>query len=185
MGVDILFFYGKGGFISWGLGLIVVFFNVLFCGMLNSCICFIEQGEIIVQKYVYKFNVVYNLELLVAGIFVCIVLDWQEFCEGYLMEVILECLVQDSWEYYVVLFYIDGFIFFFWQVIFIDVIEFSKIGFCLVKWIGVSILVDLRAIFWVFVWGQFCYYMISWYGLGIVLQLLEKEKLEVYMVLKV
>lgn len=184
MGVDILFFHGKGGSISRGSGPTAAFLNALPCGTLNSRIRLTEQGETIAQKYAYKLNAAYNLELLVAGTFARTVLDRQEPCEGHPMEAILERLAQDSREHYAALLHTDGFIPFFRQATPIDAIESSKIGSRPAKRTGASTLADLRAIPWVFAWGQSRYHMTSWYGLGTALQSLEKEKPEAYTALK-
>lgn len=180
MGVDIMFFHGKGGSISRGSGPTSSFLNALPCGTLNSRIRLTEQGETIAQKYAYKLNAAYNLELLTAGTFVRTVLDQQSPCKGHPLEAILERLAQDSREHYAALLHTDGFIPFFRQATPIDAIESSKIGSRPAKRTGASSLADLRAIPWVFAWSQARYHMTSWYGLGTALQTLEEEKTDAY-----
>jgi phosphoenolpyruvate carboxylase len=154
------------------------------CGTLNNRIRLTEQGETIAQKYAYKLNAAYNLELLLAGTFARTVLDRQAPCEGHPMEAILERLAQDSREHYAALLHTDGFIPFFRQATPIDAIESSKIGSRPAKRTGASTLSDLRAIPWVFAWGQSRYHMTSWYGLGTALKALQDEKPEAYATLK-
>ncbi|MEQ8704780.1 MAG: phosphoenolpyruvate carboxylase [Phaeodactylibacter sp.] len=180
LGVDILFFHGKGGSISRGSGPTSSFLNALPCGTLNSRIRLTEQGETIAQKYAYKLNAAYNLELLLAGTFARTVLDRQSPCEGHPLEAILERLAQESREHYSALLHTDGFIPFFRQATPIDAIESSKIGSRPAKRTGASSLADLRAIPWVFAWSQARFHMTSWYGLGTALQSLEQEKSDAY-----
>ncbi|TXB62903.1 phosphoenolpyruvate carboxylase [Phaeodactylibacter luteus] len=184
LGTDILFFHGKGGSISRGSGPTAAFLEALPCGTLNSRIRLTEQGETIAQKYAYKLNAAYNLELLLAGTFARTVLDRQAPCENHPLEAILERLAQDSREHYAALLHTEGFIPFFRQATPIDAIESSKIGSRPAKRTGASTLNDLRAIPWVFAWSQARFHMTSWYGLGTALQALQEEKPEGYQALK-
>ena len=184
LGVDIMFFHGKGGSISRGSGPTASFLNALPCGTLNSRIRLTEQGETIAHKYAYKLNAAYNLELLLASTFAKSLLDQQSPCGGHPQEALLERLAQDSREHYAALLHTDGFIPFFRQATPIDAIETSKIGSRPAKRTGASTLADLRAIPWVFAWSQARYHMTSWYGVGTALEQLEKEKPDAYEMVK-
>lgn len=66
----------------------------------------------------------------------------------------------------------EGFLTFFRQATPIDVIEESRIGSRPARRTGQPSLADLRAIPWVFSWGQSRFYLSGWYGVGSALEAL-------------
>jgi phosphoenolpyruvate carboxylase len=69
----------------------------------------------------------------------------------------------------------DGFVTFFRQATPIDAIEQSRIGSRPSRRTGQASLKDLRAIPWVFAWGQSRFYLSGWYGTGSALKRLEAQ----------
>lgn len=176
MGVRILFFHGKGGSISRGSGPTQAFLNALPPGSLSANIRLTEQGETIAQKYAYRLNAAYNLELLAASTLSKTLLDRQnDDAVLHPLEAILERLAKYSQLHYKALLNRQGFIPFFRQATPIDAIETSKIGSRPAKRTGANTLNDLRAIPWVFAWSQARFHLTSWYGLGTALQRLQQE----------
>ena len=179
-GVHILFFHGKGGSISRGSGPTADFLWALPAGSLNGRIRLTEQGETIAQKYAYRLNAAYNLELLLANTLAKTLLDRQQGSAFHPLADTLEFLAQASRDHYTNLIQEDGFIPFFRQATPIDAIETSKIGSRPAKRTGASTLSDLRAIPWVFSWSQARFHITSWYGLGHALDRLQEEQPEAY-----
>jgi len=179
-GVRIIFFHGKGGSISRGSGPTADFLRALPPGSLNGRIRLTEQGETIAQKYAYRLNAAYNLELLLANTLTKTLLDQRNGHGLHPQADTLEFLAEASRQHYVELIHTDGFIAFFRQATPIDAIETSKIGSRPAKRTGASTLSDLRAIPWVFSWSQSRFHMTSWYGLGTALKRLKDERPEAY-----
>lgn len=179
-GVHILFFHGKGGSISRGSGPTADFIWALPAGSLNGRIRLTEQGETIAQKYAYRLNAAYNLELLLANTLAKTLLDRQQGSAFHPLADTLEFLAQASRERYINLIQDEGFISFFRQATPIDAIETSKIGSRPAKRTGASTLSDLRAIPWVFSWSQARFHLTSWFGLGHALERLQQEQPEAY-----
>lgn len=174
-GVDILFFHGRGGSISRGSGPTPDFIHALPQNSLKGRIRLTEQGETIAQKYAYRLNAAFNLELLAAGVLAKTALDEQRRTDFHPLANVLEKLSIDSCRYYGALLQEDGFIPFFRQATPIDAIESSKIGSRPAKRTGANTLQDLRAIPWVFSWSQARFHMTSWFGLGSALSELQKS----------
>lgn len=179
-GVKIMFFHGKGGSISRGSGPTEDFLHALPSTALDGNIRLTEQGETISQKYAYKLNAAYNLELLTSNTLAKTLQDRQSECIFHPLASILEKLANDSRTAYAQLMHTDGFIPFFRQSTPIDAIETSKIGSRPAKRTGANTVADLRAIPWVFSWNQARYHMTSWYGLGSALEKLSEEKPAAY-----
>ena len=175
-GVKIMFFHGKGGSISRGSGPTEDFLHALPCEALQGNIRLTEQGETISQKYAYRLNAAYNLELLAANTLSKTLLDTKKPCIFHPLASILEKLADDSKQAYASLMHSDGFIPFFRQATPIDALETSKIGSRPAKRTGANTVDDLRAIPWVFSWNQSRFHMTSWYGLGTALHKLQEEK---------
>ena len=97
---------------------------------------------------------------------------------------ILERLAVSSKKYYEELMQTDGFIEFYRQATPIDAIESSRIGSRPSRRSGAKTLQDLRAIPWVFSWGQARFNMTSWYGLGSALRDLKEDNEEDYLAFK-
>jgi phosphoenolpyruvate carboxylase len=183
-GVHTMFFHGKGGSISRGSGPTADFLWALPSGSLDGRIRLTEQGETIAQKYAYRLNAAYNLELLLANTLSKTLLDRQEGNAFHPQADTLEFLAQASRDHYINLIQDEGFIPFFRQATPIDAIETSKIGSRPAKRTGASTLADLRAIPWVFSWSQARFHLTSWFGLGHALDRLQEEQPDAYQQLK-
>jgi phosphoenolpyruvate carboxylase len=68
----------------------------------------------------------------------------------------------------------EGFVSFFRQATPIDAIEQSRIGSRPARRTGQQTLADLRAIPWVFSWGQARFFLSGWYGVGYALEKLQQ-----------
>lgn len=174
---NIIFFHGKGGSISRGAGPTHWFIKTLPPGTLMQDMRLTEQGETIAQKYANKMNAVYNLEMLLAGtvgtaIFNKHITKSKDKTE----EIAFEYLSSGSFKHYQELIHDKNFIKFFSEATPIDVIENSKIGSRPSRRTGKRSLADLRAIPWVFSWGQSRFNITSWYGVGSVLEEFRIEK---------
>jgi phosphoenolpyruvate carboxylase len=97
---------------------------------------------------------------------------------------ILEYLGSVSHTIYVELLKNEHFIEFYEQATPIDVIEESKIGSRPARRTGKRTFADLRAIPWVFSWGQSRFHITSWYGVGSTLEKMQFEFPEKYKKLK-
>ncbi len=178
--VQIRFFHGRGGTISRGAGPTQWFVKTLPQGSINGDMRLTVQGETIQQKYANKTNATYNLELLTA----CTVgssalhhhLSYQKSNEQEYMEI----LAEKSREKYMELINHPHFIRFFSQATPIDAIEQCKIGSRPARRTGKRSLGDLRAIPWVFSWGQARFNLTGWFGVGSAMNYMEKEKPELY-----
>ena len=163
-------FWAYGGIFLWALP----------AGSLNGRIRLTEQGETIAQKYAYRLNAAYNLELLLANTLAKTLLDRQRGSAFHPLADTLEFFGASQPDHYTNLIQEDGFIPFFRQATPIDAIETSKIGSRPAKRTGASTLSDLRAIPWVFSWSQARFHITSWYGLGHALDRLQEEQPEAY-----
>ena len=184
LGVKIRFFHGKGGSISRGAGPTHYFIGALPGSALNGDIRLTEQGETIAQKYANIVNAAYNLELLVSSTVSRTLVDQIESRQDHPLADILERLAVSSKKYYEELMQTDGFIEFYRQATPIDAIESSRIGSRPSRRSGAKTLQDLRAIPWVFSWGQARFNMTSWYGLGSALRDLKEDNEEDYLAFK-
>ncbi|MDN5214636.1 phosphoenolpyruvate carboxylase [Fulvivirgaceae bacterium BMA12] len=184
LGVKIRFFHGKGGSISRGAGPTHYFIGALPAGGLNGDIRLTEQGETIAQKYANIVNAEYNLELLVSSTLSRTMIDQIAPKEDHPLSNILERLAISSKRYYEDLMKTEGFIEFYRQATPIDAIESSRIGSRPSRRSGAKTLQDLRAIPWVFSWGQARFNMTSWYGLGSALRDLKEQNKEDYLAFK-
>ncbi len=164
--VRIRFFHGKGGSISRGAGPTHYFISALPHSSLNGDMRLTEQGETIEQKYANKVNAAYNLELLLASATAKTIISRSTPRKPHPLADTMDQLAAESKKVYSNLLNEEGFITFFRQATPIDAIERSKIGSRPSRRKGMNSLADLRAIPWVFSWGQSRFNMTSWYGLG-------------------
>lgn len=165
-GVRIRYFHGRGGTISRGAGPTHRFIKALPHAALNGDLRITEQGEVIAQKYANRITAAYNLELLLAGVTRSTLLD-QHYPEmAHPLDPIMDRLAERSRQTYSALLHTEGFLTFFRQATPIDVIEASRIGSRPARRTGQHTLADLRAIPWVFSWGQARFYLSGWYGAG-------------------
>jgi phosphoenolpyruvate carboxylase len=183
-GVKIRFFHGKGGTISRGAGPMHWFLKTLPHGSIHGLFRVTEQGESIEKKYAHKINAVYNLELMVAGTAGNTILQKHQKHTGHLAASIMEFLALESKKKYNELLNDKQFIRFYEQATPIDAIENSRIGSRPSRRTGARSLTDLRAIPWVFSWGQARFHLTSWYGVGSTLKELRNSRPEEYTLLK-
>lgn len=182
--IDLKFFHGKGGSISRGAGPIHWFLRSLPNGTLSGKIKMTEQGETIEKKYANKINAAYNLELMVSGATLNTLLHQQNKQGNLVAAEIIEYLGRESKKIYTDLLHNDHFLEFFRQATPIDVIEQSKIGSRPSRRTGRQTFEDLRAIPWVFSWGQARFHITSWYGVGSTLEKLKTEFPDKFQTLK-
>jgi len=179
-GVRVRFFHGRGGTISRGAGPTHRFIKSLpdqtLCGDLRLT----EQGETIPQKYAHQATAIYNLELFLAGVTRKTLLDQSSSMEDHPLEKTLGQLAEWARECYTSLLTQDGFVSFFRQATPIDAIEQSRIGSRPARRTGQQTLADLRAIPWVFSWGQARFFLSGWYGVGFALEKLQQAEPETF-----
>lgn len=173
--VRIRFFHGRGGTISRGAGPTHRFINALPHSSLNGDLRLTEQGETIAQKYANRLNAAYNLELLLAGVTGATVRHKHSEKQSHPLEPQMDAFAEKSRRAYEQLLHTDGFVSFFRQATPIDAIEASRIGSRPARRTGQQTIADLRAIPWVFSWGQARFYISGWYGVGTALAWLLDE----------
>lgn len=183
-GINIKFFHGKGGSISRGAGPIHWFLRSLPHGTLSGNLKITEQGESIEKKFANKINAVYNLELMVAGNTLNTLLHETPEEDGDDIAEIMEFMGQESFNTYTKLLENPHFLEFYQEATPIDVIEQSKIGSRPSRRTGKRSFSDLRAIPWVFSWGQSRYHITSWYGVGSTLEKMKEQFPDKYNKLK-
>lgn len=179
-GVRIRFFHGRGGTISRGAGPTHRFIASLPDDTLQGDLRLTEQGETIAQKYAHQSTAIYNLELFLAGATRKTVADAFSTEELHPLEPTLVQLSQWAEKHYRELLESDGFVDFFRQATPIDVIEQSSIGSRPSRRSGQNSLADLRAIPWVFSWGQARFYLSGWYGVGSALRQLKERDAKLF-----
>lgn len=182
--VQFKFFHGRGGSISRGAGPMHWFLNSLPKGTLSGKIKITEQGESIEKKYANKINAVYNLELIMAGATLNSLQQTNDTETEEQASALLEFMGMESKRFYNLLLKHPMFLDFYQEATPIDVIEESKIGSRPARRTGKRSFADLRAIPWVFSWGQSRYHITSWYGVGSTLQKMKEESPEKFDQLK-
>ena len=165
-GVKIRFFHGRGGTISRGAGPTHRFIQALPSDTLRGDLRVTEQGETIPQKYAHQSTAIYNLELFLAGVTRKTLSDQVGDAGEHPLEASLDQLAEWARECYTALLQSPDFVTFFRQATPIDVIEQSCIGSRPARRTGQQTLADLRAIPWVFSWGQSRFCLSGWYGVG-------------------
>lgn len=175
-GVRVRFFHGRGGTISRGAGPTHRFIKSLPDDTLGGDLRVTEQGETIPQKYAHQSTAIYNLELFLAGVTRKTLWDLGHDEAEHPLEGTLTQLAQWARECYTSLLHSDGFVTFFRQATPIDAIEQSRIGSRPARRTGQQTLADLRAIPWVFSWGQARFFLSGWYGVGTALNQLQQKE---------
>ena len=175
-GIGLRLFHGRGGTISRGAGPTHRFIRALPDGSLEGDLRVTEQGETISQKYAHQPSAIYNLELFLAGVTRKTLSDSRKAPACHSLEDALVRLAGRAQQSYRSLIESDGFVSFFRQATPIDAIERSRIGSRPSRRTGKASLEDLRAIPWVFSWGQARFYLSGWYGVGTALQALRAEE---------
>jgi phosphoenolpyruvate carboxylase len=179
-GIQIKFFHGKGGSISRGAGPVHWFLRSLPHGTLSGKLKITEQGETIEKKFANKINAAYNLELMLSGTALNSLIHKKEPEIQNGAAEILEFMGMESYRFYNELLQNEHFLEFYQQATPIDVIEQSKIGSRPARRTGKRTFSDLRAIPWVFSWGQSRFHITSWYGVGSTLEKMQVEFPEKY-----
>lgn len=168
-GIRVQFFHGRGGTISRGAGPAHRFVRALPDGSPDAGLRLTEQGEVIAQENPTPFVSARSLETLAAGVCRAVAqrgaLVPREVRAEELAP-ILDRLAATSRTAYEALVQAEGFVTFFLQATPIDAIEGSRIGSRPARRTGQSSLRDLRAIPWVFAWGQSRFHLSGWYGFG-------------------
>ena len=182
--IRIKFFHGKGGTISRGAGPIHWFLKALPHNTLSGSIKLTEQGETIEKKYANKINAAFNLELLLAGTTLNTLTHLHTEAKADETTEIMTYLAAESKKAYTSLLSNEHFIAFYENATPIDVLEQSKIGSRPARRTGKRSFEDLRAIPWVFSWGQARYHITSWYGVGSTLEKMQQDEPEKYIKLK-
>lgn len=178
--VHVRFFHGRGGTISRGAGPTNRFIRSLPDRTLEGDLRLTEQGETIAQKYAHQPTAIYNLELFLAGVTTKTLTDLHVQQSANPLEPTLVSLASWAQGEYHDLLHSKGFLDFFRQATPIDAIEQSRIGSRPSRRTGQQSLADLRAIPWVFSWGQARFYLSGWYGVGTALERLKKEQPDIY-----
>lgn len=179
-GVHVRFFHGRGGTISRGAGPTHRFIRSLPDRTLEADLRLTEQGEMIAQKYAHQPTAIYNLELFLAGVTTKTLTDLHVPSSVHPLESTLESLASWAQAEYHDLLHSKGFLDFFRQATPIDAIEQSRIGSRPSRRTGQQSLADLRAIPWVFSWGQARFYLSGWYGVGTALRRLQVDHPQLY-----
>lgn len=186
--VRVRFFHGRGGTISRGAGPTHRFIKSLENQTLRGDLRVTEQGETIPQKYAHQSTAMYNLELFLAGVTRKTLLDQGSEVHDHPLDATLDRMATWARDSYTGLLNQDGFVSFFRTATPIDAIEQSRIGSRPSRRTGKQSLSDLRAIPWVFSWGQARFFLSGWYGVGSALERLlhedEKQFLELSKVLQ-
>ncbi len=175
-GVRLEFFHGRGGTIGRGAGPMHVFLDALPCGSLSGRMRVTEQGEVIAQKYANRVTATFHLERLLAGVARTSLLHQSGEAQPHPLTPVWEEVVGRSFSAYRALVEADGFVDFFRQATPIDAIEQSRIGSRPPRRTDQPSLADLRAIPWVFSWGQARFHLPGWYGVGYGLDWLRTER---------
>ncbi|MDX2304092.1 MAG: phosphoenolpyruvate carboxylase [Microscillaceae bacterium] len=175
-GVRIRFFHGRGGTVSRGAGPTHRFLKAQPQHSIRGDLRMTEQGETIAQKYANKITNAYNLELLLAGTAQATIADVYAPQPENPLDAVLERMAKLSREKYEDLLRAEGFIQFFSEATPIDVIESSRIGSRPARRTGKRSLEDLRAIPWVFSWGQSRFFLSGWYGVGTALGYMQQQE---------
>jgi len=177
-GIRICFFHGRGGTISRGAGPTHRFIKALPHLALQGRLRMTEQGESIAQKYANRITAAYNLELFLANVTRSTLHDKYFPEPNHPLHSTMNKLAEKSLSVYSELLNTDGFIEFFRAATPIDAIEQSRIGSRPSRRSGKKSLSDLRAIPWVFSWGQARFYLSGWFGVGSALESLLAESPE-------
>jgi phosphoenolpyruvate carboxylase len=165
-GVRIRFFHGRGGSISRGNGPTHRFIRAIPDLALNGDLRLTEQGEVIARKYSNRLTAAHNLELLLSGVMRQSARQHVSDTQPHELEPVMAQLAGMSRSVYRRLLSEERFIEFYRQVTPIDALESSRIGSRPARRTGRHTLADLRAIPWVFSWGQARFFLTGWYGVG-------------------
>jgi phosphoenolpyruvate carboxylase len=177
-GIDVVFFHGRGGTVSRGGGNLVNGILGAPAGSVNGFMRLTEQGEVINRKYGVRPIALRNLEL-VTGATLRHTLQSDLLANGHSKvllppergDEVMQVLAQTARRHYRALVHEDpGFADFFRAFTPIDVIERLTIGSRPPSRRSGQGINNLRAIPWVFSWGQTRVGLPGVYGMGTALQ---------------
>ncbi|WP_170149705.1 phosphoenolpyruvate carboxylase [Rhodoplanes roseus] len=177
-GVRLEFFHGRGGTIGRGAGPTHRFLDALPVGTLRGRLRVTEQGEMISQQYANRVTATFHLERLLAGVVRTSMLHEAGPAPPHPLRGLWTEVVDQSLSAYRGLVEAEGFIPFFRAATPIDAIEQARYGSRPSRRSGQASLADLRAIPWVFSWGQARFHLPGWYGVGSGLGWLARERPE-------
>jgi phosphoenolpyruvate carboxylase len=183
-GVALRFFHGRGGTISRGGGKIHRFLDSMPDGSVSGHFKMTVQGETIAQQYANPENAEYNLEMLLAGVARQSAVNASKTKRQTDYENTYKKLAQSAQKAYTKLINSEDFIGFYRRATPIDLLEQTNIGSRPSRRTGKPSLADLRAIPWVFSWGQARFNLSGWFGLGTALSELQQEDQASYELLK-
>jgi phosphoenolpyruvate carboxylase len=175
-GVRLEFFHGRGGTIGRGAGPTHKFLDALPVGTLRGRMRVTEQGEMISQQYANRVTATFHLERLLAGVVRTSLLHEAGPAPPHPLRGLWTEVVDQSLSAYRGLVEAEGFIAFFRAATPIDAIEKARYGSRPSRRTGQASLADLRAIPWVFSWGQARFHLPGWYGVGSALDWLARER---------
>lgn len=186
-GVRLRFFHGRGGTISRGAGPTHRFIKAIPPKALRGDLRLTEQGEVIGQKYANPASATFHLELLLAGTARSTLLESAPRAvvpapQG--LPESMDSLARWSRQHYAALLGAEGFLDFFLGATPIDAIEENRIGSRPPRRTGRRSIADLRAIPWVFSWGQSRFFLSGWYGVGYALEQLKQQSPQSFAALK-
>lgn len=175
-GVNVTFFHGRGGTVGRGGGKTPRAVLAAPAGSVGGRLRMTEQGEVIHRKYGFRTIAVRNLEQTTGAVIKAGFLEHDPDTEEGPWRRAMTKLAEYSRAAYRELVYgSDDFSDYFRLATPIDVIERMRIGSrpaSRAKKVGIS---GLRAIPWVFAWGQSRQGLPGWYGLGSGLERLVDE----------
>lgn len=175
LGVQPVFFHGRGGTVGRGAGPTHWFMEALPGGSLTGRMRMTEQGETIEQKYAHMASAVYHLELLMASASATTARHLHMKAPQENIAPVMDKLALWSSETYRALLHAPDFMTFYRQATPIDALENARIGSRPSRRTGQASLADLRAIPWVFSWTQSRFFLPGWYGVGSALEKLKTE----------
>ncbi|MDA3960003.1 MAG: phosphoenolpyruvate carboxylase [Planctomycetota bacterium] len=159
-------FHGRGGTVSRGAGPIHRFLEALPPGAAATGIRVTEQGEVLAQKYANLPTAVDHLEQLQTGAFNVARHALTTPADPSSKHALFAAIAEGSETAYRELLSHPGFERYWAQATPVDLLEHASIGSRPVRRTGRRSLADLRAIPWVFGWGQSRHYLTGWYGFG-------------------
>ena len=164
-GIVPLFFHGRGGTIGRGGGKTHAAVLAAPAGALAGHLRVTEQGEVIHRKYALRHIAIRNLEQATGAVIKVGLRPPSQPAEAWL--VIMQQLSERAESHYRALVHTPPeFVEYFRQATPVDVIERLRIGSRPASRASQSGLAGLRAIPWVFAWGQSRHALPAWYGLG-------------------
>ena len=183
--VRLAFFHGRGGTVGRGAGPTHFFLEALPPGSLMGRMRITEQGEVISQKYANRLTATYHLERLLAGVTRTSLIHEKLLHASagafapHPLEDLWSKVAARSYTAYRALVETEGFVAFFRAATPIDAVEQTQLGSRPSRRPGAGSLAgsldDLRAIPWVFSWGEARFHLPGWYGAGAALDELRRE----------